>query len=215
MVYCHLSPPSLLPPPSFSLFLTQRFLPDGCPFYPLLSRKMRLDPSSPSSPESPKSKSPSSKSPSPPSPLSTSLTRSLSPLSTSLAQSLSSHTEYRAVFLGRIDNLTGQPNQSLINNVISKVLTTPTNPYDLVVRVGSVEVTLLAERKTRILGEFPYSSLCGCGQGTIHQTCFTIVSVHMTTGQTSFTCFVCEAVSSELANSICGHIAQGFSGDKT
>ena len=119
------------------------------------------------------------------------------------------------MFLGKTDTLLQPSNQSLINDVISGVLTTPTDPCDLVIRVGSTEVTLLAENKTRILGEFVYSSLCGCGQGTIHQTCFAIVSVHMATGKPSFTCFVCEAVSSELANSICGHIAQGFSRDKT
>ena len=76
-------------------------------------------------------------------------------------------------------------------------------------------MTLLAEKKSRLLGEFVYSSLCGCGQGTTHQTCFTIVSVHMVAGRTCFTCFVCEAVSWELANAMCGHIAQGFSRDKT
>ena len=75
-------------------------------------------------------------------------------------------------------------------------------------------MTLLAEKRSSLLGEFPYSSLCGCGQGTTHQTCFVIVCVRMATGQTSFTCFVCEAVSSELAHSICKHIAQGFSGVK-
>ena len=117
-------------------------------------------------------------------------------------------------FLGRIDRLTDTPNQSLINDVITKVLTTPTDPCDLVIRVGKCDVALLAEKKSVLLGEFPYSSLCGCGQGTTHQTCFTIVSVHMATGKTSFTWFVCEAVSSELAHSICKHIAQGFIGEK-
>ena len=119
------------------------------------------------------------------------------------------------MFLGRLDRLIGPPNQTLINDVISRVLTTPTDPCDLIIRVGSTEVSLLAEKKTRLLGEFPYSSLCACGQGTTHQTCFTIISVHMATGQTCFTSFVCEAISSELAHSICGHIAQGFSRDKT
>ena len=95
------------------------------------------------------------------------------------------------------------------------MLTTPTDPCDLVIRVGSSEVTLLANKKTEVLGEFPYSSLGGCGQGSTHQTCFIIVSVHMATGQTRFNCFVCEAVSFELANFICGHIAQGFGGEKT
>ena len=73
-------------------------------------------------------------------------------------------------------------------------------------------MTLLADKRSRLLGEFPYSSLCGCGQGTTHRTCFTIVAVHMAT---SFTCFVCEAVSFELAHAVCEHIAHGFSGDKT
>lgn len=95
------------------------------------------------------------------------------------------------------------------------MLTTPTDPCDLVIRVGSTEVTLLGEKKTQILGEFPYTLLCGCGQGTTHQTCFIIVSVHMATGQTRFTSFVCEAVSFEMANLICGHIAQGFGAEKT
>ena len=119
------------------------------------------------------------------------------------------------MFLGRINRISEKPTQSLINDVIANVLTTPTDPCDLVIRVGSVDVALLADKKSRLLGEFSYSSLCGCGQGTTHRTCFTIVSVHMATGQTSFTCFVCEAVSFELAHSICEHIAHGFTGDKT
>ena len=200
-----ISPPP--PPPPLSL---QSLLPDGCPFYPLFSRKIQLDstpPSSPRSPLSPSIKSIFTKSHSshPPS----------SPASSAPLTSGPAYSEYEAVFLGRLDRLSDPPNQSLINDVIARVLATPTDPCDLVVRVGSADVALLAEKKTRLLGEFPYNSLCGCGQGTTHQTCFTIVSVHMATGQTCFTCFVCEAVSSELANFICKQIAQGFSGEKT
>ena len=200
-----------------SVCLSQRCLPDGCPFYPLLSRKLQLDSTSnPSSPKSPKSpfSSNSPKSPKSPFVLSPVLYSTSGPTS-SLSHSPSSHMEYHAVFLGRTDTPLQPSNQSLINDVIARVLTTPTDPSDLVIRVGPTEVTLLAEKKTRILGEFVYSSLCGCGQGTIHQTCFSIVSAHMTTGQPSFTCYVCETVSTELANYICGHIARGFSGEKT
>ena len=115
------------------------------------------------------------------------------------------------VFLGKEEGLTEAPSQSVINHTISKVLLSPHDPSDLVIRVGQTEVTLLTDNKTAILGEFLYSSLCGCGQGTTHQTCFAIMNAHVTTDQTRFTGFVCEAVSSELANAVCVHIAQGFS----
>lgn len=181
----------------------QRFLPDGCLFYPLYSRKLQLESSSSSSPKSPKSpKSLSSPS------------QTLFPLPPPFSPT-QPHTEYHAAFLGRSDHLTELPNQSLTDDVISRVLTTPNDPCDLVIRVGLSGVTLLADKKTEVLGEFSYSSLCGCGQGSTHQTCFIVVSVHMATGQTRFNCFVCEAVSFEQANLICGHIAQGFGADKT
>ncbi|CAI8039459.1 Peptidyl-tRNA hydrolase ICT1, mitochondrial, partial [Geodia barretti] len=133
------------------LVIVKNLLPDGCPFYPISSRKLQLDSAPPSSPRSPKSppsiQSLFSKSPSPPTlPSPTSSAHFTPPFpspsnSPSISPSVSPvpYSEYHVAFLGRLNRLYDTPNQSLINDVIARVLTTPTDPCDLVIRVGKSE----------------------------------------------------------------------------
>lgn len=46
--------------------------------------------------------------------------------------------------------------------------------------------------------------MCGCGRGVAHESCFTLMAREE--GSSSLSVFAFEALSSELAHTICAHI---------
>eukprot|EP00731_Ephydatia_muelleri_P029417 Em0020g1061a len=169
---------------STDVTLVKRFLPDGCAFYPLVSRiKTLREPSA------------------------LTLLPLFHPSPYLLVKDDS--TSYVVFHLAKtevtLETTTSdlQLTEDMIDSFISMAMTPATKEKDhmeVSICVCSSDVTIIEKEIQQVVAKYACSSVRGCGRGRVHSTCFVLLActaVH-----------VCEAASSEMACLVCTHIGE-------
>lgn len=90
-------------------------------------------------------------------------------------------------------------------NFFVLILSCPFPSFSFYPPSSSVSISSLP----KVLFEFGYEVVYGCGRGSIHQTCLALLTVEggkKTKGKKEYVPHVLEAPSMELAQAICAHI---------